>query len=123
VIGNPLLHQGTDKKMQMSDTAVWITLKKDDMTQVLGYNAQTRLLEKLILKSDTRDFICEIDYSDYRPLALKQPFSFQRHIQIREEGKHIVVDLAFTRAAVNVPVETGFQIPPSYTLEPFNSKQ
>jgi len=116
IIGNPLMDSAKMVKVERQDSTIRITQQQKDFTQVLTYQETTRLLQKLSLSADQKDFKCTIDFSDYRPLALKQPFAYSRHIQIHNNEADILLDIDFNKAEVDVPVLMNFSIPASYTL-------
>lgn len=113
-IGNPLISEGPVKNAETRDSLMLITLVKDDFTELLQYNRNTGMLQELQLKSAQRGFSCTIRYEKYGPLAGKQPFPFNRYITIDNKGQQIKLHMEFSKAELDVPVETGFSIPDSY---------
>jgi hypothetical protein len=114
-IGNPLI--GADVKVakfDVMDTTVQITQVQDDFTQVLTYNKKNWTLMQLQLTSKEKDFDCNISYGNYSAITLQQPFAFERHVIIRNKGQEIKLDMDFSKAELDVPVETNFSIPSSY---------
>lgn len=113
-IGNPLISNVPVKKMDVKDSLVMITQVKDDFTQVLTYNKTTGTLKELQLNSDQRNFKCNIRYEKYGPITNQQPFAFNRYIVINNKGEDVKLNMEFSKAELDVPVETNFSIPDSY---------
>jgi len=113
-IGNPLINNVPVKKSETRDSLMLITLAKDDFTELLTYNKRTGLLQELQLSSEQRGFACRIRYEKYGPVTGQQPFPFNRYITIDNKGQQIRLDMEFSKAELDVPVETGFSIPDSY---------
>ena len=105
------------KKAEEKDSLVLLTLVKDDFNEVLTYNKQTGALQHLELRSDKRDFKCTIRYEKYGPITNKQPFAFNRYIVITNKGQEVKLDLEFSKAELDVPVDVSFSIPDSYTRQ------
>lgn len=117
LIGNALMEDGTIKKVEESDSLVWITMEKDGYTQVLTYGKAQQVLKHLQLKASDRDFSCEVTYGKYAATTHSQPFAYQRNIVIKNNNDIIRLDLDFTKAELDVPVEFAFDIPTSYTRQ------
>lgn len=117
LIGNPLISDVPVKKAEEKDSLVLLTLVKDDFNEVLTYNKQTGALQHLELSSDKRDFKCTIRYEKYGPITNKQPFAFNRYIVITNKGQEVKLDLEFSKAELDVPVDVSFSIPDSYTRQ------
>jgi len=114
-IGNPLIGAEVKvTKFDVQDTTVTITQVQDDFTQVLTYNKKNWTLTQLQLTSAKKDFDCSISYSRYSAITLQQPFAFERHVIIKNKGQEIKLDMDFSKAELDVPVETNFSIPSSY---------
>jgi hypothetical protein len=113
-IGNPLINDVPVRDFKEQDSLVLITLVKDDFTQVLTYNKQTGLLQQLALSSDKRDFKCDVRYEKYGAITNKQPFAFNRYIVITNKGEEIKLDMEFSKAELDVPIDVNFSIPTSY---------
>ncbi len=114
-IGNPLISDGPVKSAKTVDSLMLITLSKDDFTEVLTYNKKTGVLQELQLNSEQRNFKCNIRYEKYGPITGQQPFAFNRYIIINNKGEEIKLNMEFSKAELDVPVETAFSIPDSYT--------
>lgn len=121
-IGNPLIDDGPVKKVEQKDSLVLLTLVKDDFNEVLSYNKQTGMLQQLELKSEKRDFKCNIRYEKYGAITNKQPFAFNRYIVINNKGQEIKLDMEFSKAELDVPVDVSFSIPDSYTRQSIPKK-
>jgi hypothetical protein len=115
IIGNPLIQDVPIANVEVKDSTILITQNDGAFRQVLTYHLRSHVLQHLSLKSSTRDFRCEADYSEYKPLALKQPFAFSRDIQIEQDGKKIYLKLDFNKAQLDEPVDMNFVIPSSYS--------
>jgi len=115
IIGNPLMDDGKISDSRIKDSLMVITMGKDDFTQVLSYQVSTHLLQKTELSSAKKNFKCTILYSNYKPLALKEPFAFTRNLEIDNNGTIIKIDMNFEKAEINTPVEINFSIPNNYT--------
>ncbi len=113
-IGNPLLSGVAIKKAEQKDSSIVITQVKDDFTQDLTYNKRTGTLTHLSLSSAQRNFKCDIRYEKYGPITNQQPFAFNRYIVINNKGEEIRLDMEFSKAELDVPLETAFSIPDSY---------
>jgi len=117
LIGNALMEDGTVKKVEESDSLVRITMEKDGYTQVLTYGKVQQVLQHLQLKASDRDFSCEVTYGKYAATTHSQPFAYQRNIVIKNSNDVIRLDLDFSKAELDVPVEFAFDIPTSYTRQ------
>lgn len=113
-IGNPLISGTPVVNAETKDTAVWITQEKEGFTQLLGYGKISGLLQEQRLHSEQKGFTCTIRYEKYGPVTGKQPFAFNRRIVINNKGEEVKLDMEFSRAELNTPVETNFSIPDSY---------
>lgn len=114
-IGNPLIASDVKvEKFEVLDTTVKITQVQDGYTQILTYSRKDWTLMNLQLSSAERQFDCNISYSKYSAITLQQPFAFERHVVIKNKGEEIKVDMDFSKAELDVPVETNFSIPSSY---------
>ncbi len=113
-IGDPLINNVAVKHAESKDSLIMITVAKDDFTELLTYNKRTGTLQELQLNSDQRNFRCNIRYEKYGPITGKQPFAFNRYIVINNKGEEIKLNMEFSKAELDVPVETSFSIPDSY---------
>jgi hypothetical protein len=113
-IGNPLIMGVPVKKWDQKDSVVSITQVKDDFTQELIYNKRTGTLSELNLNSAERNFKCNIRYEKYGPVTGQQPFAYNRYIIINNKGEEVKLNMEFSKAELDVPVETTFSIPDSY---------
>ncbi|WP_118972464.1 DUF4292 domain-containing protein [Taibaiella koreensis] len=114
LIGNPLINDMPVKKAETKDSLMLITVAKDDFTELLQYNKRTGTLQELQLSSEQRGFTCTIRYEKYGPITGQQPFAFNRYITINNKGQEVKLDMEFSKAELDVPVETSFSIPASY---------
>ncbi len=114
-IGNPLIDDGPVKKVEQKDSLILLTLEKDDFNEVLTYNKQSGMLQELELSSEKRNFKCNIRYEKYGAITNKQPFAFNRYIVINNNGQQVKLDMEFSKAELDVPVDVAFTIPDSYT--------
>ncbi len=114
LVGNPLITDGAVKGIEDRDSMVVLTLSKGEFSQVLTYDKYKRILLQLELTSDQRPFKCVVKYGKYGPVTLQQPFAFNRNIVIENKGETVKLDMEYSKAELNVPVETPFTIPASY---------
>lgn len=114
-IGNPLIDNGPIKNVEQKDSLIMLTLVKDEFNEVLTYNKQSGMLQQLELTSEKRNFKCSIRYEKYGAITNKQPFAFNRYIVINNKGQEIKLDMEFSKAELDVPVDVSFSIPDSYT--------
>jgi hypothetical protein len=117
-IGNPLLSGLPVQKFEVQDSLMHITVQKDDFTQVLSFHKDKRTLQQLSLTSAQRQFSCDIRYSAFAPITNQQPFAFNRSININNKGQQIRLDMEFSKAELDVPVDVSFTIPDSYERVP-----
>lgn len=122
IVGNPLMTDGKITNSEVKDSMMVITMTKDDFVQVLSYEVRTHLLQKVELSSAKKNINILINYADYKPLALKEPFAYSRKIAIKNNGTDISIDMDFDKAEINVPVEINFSIPSSYTRATLGGK-
>ncbi len=113
-VGDPLINNVPVKSAINQDSLITITVVKDDFTEVLTYNKKTSTLQELQLNSDRRDFKCNIRYEKYGPITGRQPFAFNRYVVISNKGEEVKLNMEFSKAELDVPVETNFSIPDSY---------
>jgi hypothetical protein len=113
-IGDPLINNLPVKHAESRDSLIIITVAKDDFTEQLTYNKRTGTLQELQLNSDQRNFKCNIRYEKYGPITGRQPFAFNRYMVIHNKGEEIKLNMEFSKAELDVPVETSFSIPDSY---------
>lgn len=117
LVGNPLLPvEAPVTGTSVQDSMITITQKKDSFVQVLQYDVRTQALKNLELKATNRSFECKVQYDDYRKIGIGQSFAYDRQIKIINNGKKINLNIQFTQADINRPVNTNFRIPPSYDL-------
>lgn len=121
-IGNPLISDVPVKSSSEKDSLIMITQQKDDFTQVLSFNKQTGILQELSLSSTQRNFKCDIKYSKYGAITGKQPFAFYRAIVITNKGETVKLDIDYSKAELDVPVDVSFSIPNSYDRVPVKKK-
>lgn len=114
IVGNPLISEGPVQNVQNQDSLLTFTLVKDDFTERLSYSKRTGTLQELQLNSEQRQFSCNIRYEKYGPITGKQPFAFNRYITINNKGEQVKLNLEFSKAELDMPVETNFSIPDSY---------
>lgn len=114
-IGNPLIDKGPIQNSQIKDSLLHITMVNEDFKQELIYHTGTGLLERLNLTSAKRDFACNIIYGKYGAVNYKQPFAFSRTMVIDNAGEQVKLNLEFSKAELDVPVDLPFEIPASYT--------
>lgn len=112
--GNPLLNDVAVQSSEKTDSIFTITKQKEDITEVLNYNIKTGLLQTISLSSKAKDFACTIVYSAYAPTTNKLPFAYSRTIDITNKGKQVHLDMNFTKAELNVPVDMPYSVPSSY---------
>lgn len=121
-IGNPLITDVPVKGSTEKDSLIMITQTKDDFTQVVTYSKNTGLLKELQLSSTQRNFTCDIKYDKYGATTGKQPFAFSRNIVINNKGETIKLDMDFSKAELDVPVDVTFSIPTSYEMQSIKKK-
>lgn len=114
-IGNPLISNGKIVQSEEKDGLMIITMEKDGYQQTATYELATHLLKRLNLISKEKNFSCEINFSNYKALALQVPFSFFREILLMNKGEQVKIEMTFDKADINTPVEIQFSIPDSYT--------
>jgi hypothetical protein len=114
IAGNPLLHDVPVQSSNKTDSVFSITKQKDDITEILNYNIKTGLLESIALHSKTKGFDGTITYSAYAATTNKLPFAYSRTIDITNKGKQVHLDMNFTKAELNVPVDMPYSVPSSY---------
>lgn len=115
-IGNPLVAGVAVSNFDVQDSTVAITQVKDDFTQTLTYSKKNGTLQELQLNSTQKDFSCNIRYEKYGAITLQQPFAFNRYIVIKNKGEEIKLNMEFSKAELDLPVETTFTIPTSYEM-------
>lgn len=117
IAGSPLLpDSATIKNMIVKGDRVIITRQTSEFIEVLEYDLKTQVLKRLHLSALDRPFEFTINYGDYRKIGIGQPFAFDRNIKIQKAGKNMTVDLNFTQATIDYPVNTNFRIPGSYSV-------
>lgn len=116
IIGNPLIENAQITKVDSTDSLFIIHQEKNGLTQTLTYQRQTRILKTIKLNSPANDFNCNIDFSNYKPLAFKQLFAFSRIVHIHNGGRDILLNMDFSKAEVNIPILIPFSIPSSYNI-------
>ncbi len=114
LIGNPLINDVPLTATTDQDSVLILSMTKDEFVQVLTFDKEKRTLRQLELTSHTRPFKCTIQYSRYGPVALQQPFAFDRSILIENKGEKVKLNFEFSKAELDVPVEFPFSIPASY---------
>lgn len=114
LIGNPLISNVPVAAVADKDSLIVLTIFKDEYTEVLTFNKENRTLRHLELSSEKRQFKCVIHYEKYGPVGLKQPFAYNRSIVIDNNGETLKLDMEFSKAEIDVPVELPFSIPSSY---------
>lgn len=113
-IGNPFFVSGPIKSFVVLDTTVVIAMEKDGFQLELTYDKNQRILTRQNLMAPERDFSFNVQYGKYAGITLLQPFAFSRQVTIRNKGKVILLDMDFSKADLNVPVETEYSVPASY---------
>ena len=114
-VGNPLIGPEVKvAKFEEQDSTVKIIQVQDGYTQTLTYDKKRFTLTQLQLTSTEKQFDCTISYEKYSAITLQQPFAYVRHMVIHNKGQEIKLDMDFSRAELDTPVETNFSIPDSY---------
>lgn len=114
-VGNPLIGPEVKvSKFEELDSTVKITQVQDGFTQTLTYDKKRFTLSQLQLVSTEKQFDCNISYENYSAITLQQPFAYVRHMVIHNKGQEIKMDMDFSRAELDTPVEANFSIPDSY---------
>jgi len=121
LIGNVLFDEPV-KSVSEKDSLIMIVMNKDDFNQTLTYNKHTGLLQQTDLSSDKRNFNCSISYEKYAATTGKQPFAYNRVINISNKGQQIKLTMEFSKAELDVPVEMPFSINDSYKLQQIKKK-
>lgn len=114
IIGNPLMTGSKIEKSEETETQMTIYVSQDDLHEALVYDKKTGTLRQIDLSAPARGFSCRIQYNGYAPTTGKQPFAFKRAINITNKGKNIKLDMNFTKADLDMPVEMPFTIPSGY---------
>lgn len=122
IIGNVLFDNGPIKNVVEKDSLISFSMTKGDFNQTLTYNKKTGLLQKTDLKSEKRNFTCTITYDKYAAITGKQPFAYNRAIDINNKGEQIKLTMEFGKAELNVPVEMPFVISDSYKIQEIKKK-
>lgn len=115
-IGNPLITGAAINNVEKTDSTITIFVAKDDFISSLVYEIKSGLLIQQYIKSDAKQFNCELLYYDYKELSDKQLFSFRRVININNKGKPMNLTLDFNKAEINTPVTYRLNIPSNYTV-------
>src|SRR5690606_13560142 len=122
LVGNVLVEDMPVKSLKEKDSVVVITTEQGGNTQVLTYGKASKLLKHVSLSAPAKDFSCDISYEKYGPTSNSQPFAYQRKIIIKNQKEVVKLDLDFTRAELDIPLEIAFDIPTSYTLQTIQKK-
>jgi len=122
-IGNPLISGVAVSRFDVKDSTVSIVQEKDDFQQTLTYNKASGTLQELQLTSEKKDFSCDIRYEKYGAITMKQPFAFNRYMVIKNKGEEIKLNMEFSKAELDAPVETNFTIPSSYDIKKITDKK
>ncbi len=115
-IGNPLISGAAINKVEQTDTTITIYVAKDDFVSSLTYETNSGQLTHQYIKSDAKQFSCELLYYNYKEISDKQMFSFKRIVNINNKGKPMTLTLDFNKAEINVPVTYSLNIPSNYTI-------
>lgn len=117
-LGNPLLTGKSNIKASQTDSStIQVQVAQDGYILTVKYDKETQLIREQQITHAAKKFSCKIQQSNYKPLADKQPFAFNRIIEIDNNGESTRLDLDFSRADIDVPAEVSFRIPDSYTLQ------
>ena len=117
-LGNPLLTGKSNAKISQPDSAtIQVQVEQDGYILTVKYDKDTQLIREQLITHTGKNFSCKILQDNYKPLADKQPFAFNRIIEIDSNGEHTRLQLDFTRADIDVPADASLKIPESYTLQ------
>lgn len=114
IVGNPLMSDNKITSDSETENEVKIVVTKDDIKETLLYDKKTGTLQSIELNSDARAFQCIIKYSAYGPTTGKQPFAYNRILDITNKGKKVQLTMNFNKAELDIPVDVSFSIPSSY---------
>jgi len=122
IVGNVLFDNVPVKNVTEQDSLIMIAMSKDDFNQTLTYNKNTGLLQQTTLVSERRNFTCNISYEKYGAITGKQPFAYNRSIDISNKGQQVKLTMEFSKADLDVPVEMPFSISDSYKIQEVKKK-
>ena len=113
-IGNPLIVNEKITNITHTKDLVTISITKGDFTQKLIYNRNTNNLDKQEINSSKEPFTCVINYKDYTGVN-NQRFPMYREINLENNGKKMKMEMEFSKAEIDLPVNISFSIPSNYS--------
>lgn len=114
LVGNPLFIDGKITSFTTEGTIAKIIMTKEGFVQTLFYNTENHQLQQLFLNNDAQQFECSIFFNNYRTLDNGFIFSFERIINFKYQGKASSVEMKFSNAVFQKPVDIKFNIPKTY---------
>lgn len=116
-IGNALLEGAPIKAAKEENNEIIINIHKDDYTLDITYDKTTAQIKKQIIENKKEQFKATILFNNYKPLPDRQPFSYDRNIEIWNKNEKILVTMEYTKAEINIPVSITFNIPANMKIQ------
>lgn len=116
-MGNALILNGKPKNIKQTDSTISLDIEKDGYILAITYDIKTGQILQQTISNASKNFDCTIVQSNYKPLTDKQPFSFSRSMVIKNGNDEMKLDMNFSKAEIDLPLEIKFRIPESYTIK------
>lgn len=112
-IGSALRHDGDIQSIQEEASVVHFNIKKDNFNQILTFNTLNNLLSGFKVFLDNDNSVATETLSNYQ-LLQNINFPKERVIQAVNQGYPYLLEMNFTDAGFNSPVDMPFSVPKSY---------
>lgn len=116
-MGNPLIMGSKNATVNEEGAEVIVKLMHNGYQLTITYDKATQLIKQQLITNVAKEFTCLITQTDYKALADKQPFSYNREMVITNKGEEMKVSMNFSKAEINKPANVTFRIPDSYTIK------
>jgi len=116
-IGNALILNAKPKKIEEKDDSIIIQIEQDGYLLSIVYDSKTGTISQQEISHAGKNFYCKITQTNYKPQADKQPFSYTRNLTITKGNDELKLEMNFSKAEIDLPLDIKFRIPDSYTIK------
>lgn len=117
LLGNPIFTDGEIKNRKVDGVLSIFDLDKEDYVQTVYFDQSKKVIKKITLKNSKEKFFAEINLDNYENIGSNQMLALDKNISIKNDNTEIAVTLRFKSHNLNIPIETPFSIPKTYTIK------
>lgn len=117
LLGNPIFSDGEIKNRKVDGVISIFELWKEDYVQTVYFDQSKKHIKKITLENNKEKFSAEINLSNYENIGNNQLLALDKNITIINNEMEISVLLRFKNQNLNIPIETPFSIPKTYSIK------